>query len=382
MFHSQELSSHDSRNRSLRPFLCTALAMSAFDLEGLDPEDEVYTQEEEAAASAAAALSDDMLKINSSFFSPTQWNYLESDKSNTELFQKLAEAGVKIREPMESTMTPFSEEEYVGMRKHLLDKIGSPGDKCFPGLINEEEEKKGKDKKDKKSSKKEVVKKADLIKRENTMKLIKEDVDKMSVNRDLSLPQIRNWFQPASLLVHVMHWAVHVILSLRDKYKDPSTGKLIAVSSKIALDCSMSLYRALKDLRAICPAQLIADAEFISEKLSKSLRSKCGDDLVGLIFMSHPELVSDTSYDMIKPYGISLYPEQQQVVRMIDNSLATNSPLLIGYRVPPSGGKTVLSVAIAAMLNHLHRAPKKVLYVCYNTLVRLAVANACVQAGN
>ena len=354
--------------------------MSAFDLEGLDPEDEVYNQEEESAASAAAALSDDMLKINSSFFSTAQWNYLESDKSNTELFQKLAEAGVRIREPVETATTPFSEEEYAGMRKHLLDKIGSPGDKCFPGLLGEDSDKKGKDKKDKKS-RKEVVKKADLIKRENTMKLIKEDVDKMSINRDLSLPQIRNWFQPVSLLVHVMHWSVHVILSLRDKYKDPASGKLVSVSSKVALDCSMSLFRALKDLRAIAPPQLVADAEFISEKLSKSLRSKCGDDLVGLIFLAHPELVSDTSYDMIKPYGISLYPEQQQVVRMIDNSLATNTPILIGYRVPPSGGKTILSVAIAAMLNQHHRAPKKVLYVCYNTLVRLAVANACTQAG-
>jgi hypothetical protein len=363
--------------------------MSAFEME--DVEEEIENVEE---ISAAANLTDDMLKINSSFFSKTQWNYLETDKSSSELFQKLAEFGTRIREVVDSERAPFTEDEYAGMRKHLIDKLGSPGDKCFPDL-NAEDEKKGGGSKDKKGGKDkdakkgggggkkggEVVKKADLIKRENMMKLIREDVDRMSVNRDLSLPGIRNWHQPVSLLVHVMHWSVAVILSLRDKYKDPSSGKLISVSSKVALDCSMSLYRAMKDLRSIAPHSLMVDAEFIAEKLSKSLRTKCGDDLVGLISMNHPELISETSYDSIKPYGITLYPEQQQVVRLIDDCLSSRKPLLLGYRVPPSGGKTVLSVAIASMLNFHYRGTKKLLYVCYNTLVRLAVANACTQAG-
>lgn len=314
--------------------------MSAFDMEGLDPEDDGEEVNMEEVA-AAVSLTDDMLKINSSFFTKSQWNFLESDKSNTELFQKLAEFGAKNRDNLEVLLTPFSEEEYAGMRKHLMDKLGSPGNKCFPDLSEDGgEDKKSKDKgskdkkdKDKKSSsgakKGEVVKKADLIKRENMMKLIKDDVDKMSVNPDLSLPQIRNWHQPISLLVHIMHWAINVILSLRDKYKD-SNGKLVSVSSKLAIDCSMSLFRAIKDLRAIAPPTLLTDAEFITEKLSKSLRSKCGEDLIGLISMSHPELIAETSYDGIKPLGISLYPEQTKVLRMIDSSVATGKPLLLG----------------------------------------------------
>jgi hypothetical protein len=366
--------------------------MSAFDLECLDPEEDILEED----VTNAANLTDDMLKINSSFFSKAQWNYLESDKSNTELYQKLAESGIKIREIVDTNIVPFSDEEYVGMRKHLIEKIGSPGDKCFPDLNGEGGDDK-KSSKDSKSSNKntkdikksttsgsgkkgEVVKKADVIKRENMMKLIREDVDKMSVNRDVSLPHLRNWFQSISLLVHVMQWAIHVILALRDKYKDPNTGKLLPVSTKVAIDCAMSLYRAMNDMRGMSPVQLIADVEYIAEKLSKALKSKCGDDLIGLISLSHPELISDTSYDSIKPYGIGLYPEQQRVVKMIDESVASKQPALIGYRVPPSGGKTVLSVSIAAMLHQYHRGNKKVLYVCYNTLVRLAVANACTQA--
>lgn len=366
--------------------------MSEFDHQNAEEEEEGggVDMDQMMASATAANVSDDMLKINSSFFSKAQWDFLEEDKSSSELFQKLAEYGVKVREEPENILVPFGEEEYACMRKHLIEKLGSPGDKCFPDPATLEDGKKGsgtgseKDKKGGKKGaggKKEVIKKADLIKRENLMKLIKDDVDKMSVNRDLSLPHLRNWFQPISLLVHVMQWAVHIILSLRDKYKDPSSGKLVSVSSKIAIDCAMSLYRASKDLAPIAPPRLLFDVNFIAEKLLKSLRSKCGDDLISLISMSYPELISETSYDGIKPYGIALYGEQQDVLRRIDASLRAAKPLLIGYRVPPSGGKTVLSVAIAAMLGHHYRNQKKLLYVCYNTLVRFAVANACTQAG-
>ena len=96
--------------------------------------------------------------------------------------------------------------------------------------------------------------------------------------------------------------------------------------------------------------------------------------------MNHPELISDTSYDAIKPMGINLYPEQLVVLRKMDESIHLNKPLLLGYKVPPSGGKTILSVAIASMLRQYHRNSKRLLYVCYNTLVRLAVSNACYQA--
>jgi hypothetical protein len=68
------------------------------------------------------------------------------------------------------------------------------------------------------------------------------------------------------------------------------------------------------------------------------------------------------------------------VLHILDNSLSRKEPVLIGYQVPPSGGKTVLSVSIAGLLAQKYR-DKKVLYVCYNTLVRKAVANACAQAG-
>jgi hypothetical protein len=50
--------------------------------------------------------------------------------------------------------------------------------------------------------------------------------------------------------------------------------------------------------------------------------------------------------------------------------------MVLGYKVPPSGGKTILSIALGEMI-HTYFPTKKLLYICYNTLVRLSVANAC-----
>ena len=50
------------------------------------------------------------------------------------------------------------------------------------------------------------------------------------------------------------------------------------------------------------------------------------------------------------------------------------------------GGKTILSISIASMILRYHGPspsnpkPKRLLYICYNTLVRMSVANACEQA--
>jgi hypothetical protein len=81
-------------------------------------------------------------------------------------------------------------------------------------------------------------------------------------------------------------------------------------------------------------------------------------------------------------YGIDLYPEQRRVMDILYNQLAQEqlaqgqSPMVLGYKVPPSGGKTILSIALGEMI-HTYFPAKKLLYICYNTLVRLSVANAC-----
>ena len=148
---------------------------------------------------------------------------------------------------------------------------------------------------------------------------------------------------------------------------------------KIAVDCFVSLYRGKEDLKHVCPITLQEDIKVIDDMLHKQLTSKFGDDLLTILSVDVPWLINENFYDTVKPKSIQLYEEQQVVLNMIDESLATNKPLLVGYQVPPSGGKTILSVSIASMLAHKYRS-KKLLYVCYNTLVRKAVANACAQA--
>ena len=293
---------------------------------------------------------------------------------------KLAEYGEKINVKEELVQKVLTEDDYMTMRTYMLEKIGSWTTKYLaPDIPKVEESSKSSGKKGSKKAEK-PLSKAEIIVKANTQKLLIGDIDTMRINDDMSVSEIKKWHQPASLLIYLVYWGLHVIHVLKGKLKVDS--KIVTVSNKIALDCYMSLYRASKDLANISPPLLLADAQVIDELLSKLLASKVGNELLGLLVTSHPELISDTYYDTVKPKNICLYEEQQKVLQLLHDSIALNKPLLIGYQVPPSGGKTILSVAIAAMLSHKFRTTRKrLLYICYNTLVRKAVANACAQAG-
>ena len=302
--------------------------------------------------------------------------FIEQNKSDTALYMKLAEFGVKIDETEDVHKKILSEDDYLYMRGYMMEKLGSWTSKYLapvtaaPAAATKGGGKKG-------GGRKAGPSKAELIVQKNTIKLLAGDVDSMRVGDDVCACEIKKWHQPASLLLYCLYWGLHVIHVLKGKYK--VDGKKLTVSQKIAMDCYMSLYRASQEMRDVAPAILLEDTVTVDALLKKQLVDNYGPDLLGLLVTLTPELISDTFYDTVKPKNIMLYEEQTTVLRKINESLSTNQPLLLGYQVPPSGGKTILSVAIASMLAHKFRQ-KKVLYICYNTLVRKAVANACAQA--
>ncbi len=156
------------------------------------------------------------------------------------------------------------------------------------------------------------------------------------------------------------------------------------VSYKEAIDCLCSLDRSTNELGEVsCPPELLSDARKLSDALKTETQKKIdqtrNENLAVTLMRSYPDLVAKTTYDRISPIANKLYPEQAKVLELIHESLTHSRKLVIGYKVPPSGGKTALSVALAAMIQSQFPG-KQVLYCCYNFLVRMAVATACYQS--
>lgn len=287
---------------------------------------------------------------------------------------KLADFG-KLSSKQDSEMKPLSDEDYLFMRAKMIEKLGSLATKYLPPAAPPVASKKAE--KGKGGNKKQSKNTAAKIVKENTEKLLISDVNSMRIGNDVSLSENHKWHEPCSLLMSLLYWGLHVIHALKGKLKIDN--KTAVIPMKVAMDCFVSLYRGKEDMKSICPVTLLDDIKVVDELLHKQLTKKYGDDLLALLSVDVPWLINENFYDTVKPKSIQLYEEQQLVLNMIDESLSTNKPVLVGYQVPPSGGKTILSVSIASMLAHKYRS-KKLLYICYNTLVRKAVANACAQA--
>ena len=156
------------------------------------------------------------------------------------------------------------------------------------------------------------------------------------------------------------------------------------VSYKEAIDCLCSLDRSVSELVKFCPPEVVYDARKMSDLLKAKIQEKVGqtrrgENLAVTLMSSYPDLIDKTTYDRISPIANKLYREQVMVLEKLHESLTHDSKLVIGYKVPPSGGKTALSVSLTAMMQAQFPG-KQVLYCCYNWLVRMSVATACYQS--
>jgi len=198
--------------------------------------------------------------------------------------------------------------------------------------------------------------------------------------------------QDQSLILCMIYWAINMldVFKPRSSLASGKEAKRIASTKgktannddfRQGLDCLMSLQRATIALSARLPKQVVIDAEYVALQLQQAIvEAAAGEDVISKITDQYPDLITSTSYDLSKAHSKRLYPEQTQVMDIIHEKLNSQESCLIGYKVPPSGGKTMLSVAIAAMISKYHRTrsgnPKRLLYICYNNLVRMSVANA------
>ena len=218
------------------------------------------------------------------------------------------------------------------------------------------------------------------IRWENDLKLACKDVEKMTFSanneRKFGMSANTTFHFGMSQLVYFTFWAAHIINSIQNIYREIGRRD---VGNKEILDCLISLQKALDLHRTLCPPSLITDAEHMLATLNRLAETKFN----GLteVCEKYPELIKGSTFDLFSPRANKLYTEQIQVLRILHQKVVENKPCLVFYKVPPSGGKTILSIAVASMLSSMPGNAKRVLYICYNTLVRISVSTACEQAG-
>ena len=211
----------------------------------------------------------------------------------------------------------------------------------------------------KKLTKKELT--IQQIKITTTRKLITLFIEQLVITNNI--PCSLDIKKPIESFLCVVYWAIF-LLAKRDT----------DINLSFFLNCSISLFRAIEDLRPILHIDIINDSTLILDKLEKVIYSKNKN-----IILTNLHLISDSYWDKEKPKSITLYKEQKDILSLISSRIIEN--FFIMYEVPPANGKTVLSAIIAKIIaekNKVISEKRSLLYICYNTIVRNEVAKLCI----
>jgi len=252
-------------------------------------------------------------------------------------------------------------------------------------------------------------KEGNKIKDDNMLKSIKDDLEKIAFprNNDIESKNIQLFHFEKKMMItsYMIYWGIYLIHKRE-------------INKFHLIDCIISLQRCINKYSDELPMNLILDSDIIISHLYElyskltTIRENFSIKTMMLSEISgkYQSLINNSTFDLsTKKYTIELYEDQVQVMSIIYNGLTDEinklktqhecntpptpntealhrhnmSPLLIWYKVPPSGGKTILSISIAAMIHEHFKAElnKKVLYICYNAIVRVSVANNAKLAG-
>jgi hypothetical protein len=248
-------------------------------------------------------------------------------------------------------------------------------------------------------------KEGEKIKIDNILNSIVSGFKKISFPKYNSLESnciyfnIVNVDQRISMFAYLIYWGLNIIHSKK-------------VCKYQLIDCVISLQRFMSEYIDILSINMQLDCDIIIAQLfrvydAESDISDITKNMMLNISTDYPSLINKSTFDLTtKKCGIQLYREQNEIINIINDELTrevnlreaspttpgtkalhelTISPALLWYKVPPSGGKTVLSITLSAMISEYYSKPnilnKKVLYICYNTFVRLSIANIAKLAG-
>jgi hypothetical protein len=173
------------------------------------------------------------------------------------------------------------------------------------------------------------------------------DLNDMLFDEENIIPLFMNFNFKINKYLSMNKWAIMM-------YKKLDSG--VKPNQKYVVDCLLSYSRAIEDLRKNNPYGEDFEKAFIyiEAKLLKII-NKIYDLKNNLnIIFTNPDIIVESTWDKSKSSFIKLYPEQNEVLNSIIDSVKTNSTQLLMYKVPPGNGKTMISVPIAAKLNEFY----------------------------
>ena len=281
---------------------------------------------------------------------------------------------------LEESKNPFQlSNDYVIEFGNYLKKSGLSN--CFKELkeILENEAKDNKKKsKDKNKKEKKLTKKEQMkldIQKEKSLEDMNKFFETLIIERHYPLKKNRLH----ESFLNIVYWMAYLLKNKKDD----------SIPIEIYYDCTISLYRSLKDCSNILSNHVI---EIVNEKLkelNKIIKKKISEHTCHL-FENYYYLIHNSFWDKNKPNAISLYSEQKDVIDNIGEAIELDKPLLMFYWVPPANGKTLVSVIIAKKIAQISNQRQKndptfkrksLLYICYNEIVRNSVESLCLTHG-
>lgn len=156
--------------------------------------------------------------------------------------------------------------------------------------------------------------------------------------------------------------------------------KLLKIQTNpgLLLDAMISMDRIVReDIEGAIDGDIL---EFFrrANGLAQSLLSR--QEALHQLFSVHPEL-------MVNPFSqkregtITLYQEQVELMNHTVDAVMTNTPMLLGDRMPPGTGKTFFAIPLAQKLAAI-KSHKTLLFACHNALVRTDVATLSLLGKN
>lgn len=219
-----------------------------------------------------------------------------------------------------------------------------------------------------KQDRKKTLKKADMIRLENTKKIIAIDIDWLNAQTDSKeiMPIFRNWKFAESKMISMLIWGRKVSLSA-------------VVDKRIHYDSLMSNIRAAKEFRVNLVEHPTTTIESLYKHVYGLLTRQAS---ITEMFASFSDLLISDTYGKMYPSGIiKPYPAQQLVINHYMNSLKNDNPLFVQYSTETGSGKTYLSLAlIKALRNAITQKDycrNTFIFVCYNPVVRKMILDLC-----
>ncbi len=275
----------------------------------------------------------------------------------------------------------------------------------FPVESEEKEKEKSslKNKKKNHESASEIIERKD---RERSEKAI-DSVHDAFIDEHRIKPNVDMKYMPHVSVFHMIKWVIELHRHIEDHYHASIVDTL--------LDGICSISRMRKSISHY-PEYILAGIDHLisafqsrfEEKITYEKSTKARRMKVMSALFANERLFIESTWEKSLPFSRDLYIEQKEVYNYVCNALkdGKNEPLLLGYKVSPSAGKTFLSAILGALiengqqmnrmdekltravnegdgvhLDHVPRGTQKILlYSCYNIQVRNMVSGLCRDA--